>query len=218
MKNKIKFHTNIDQTCSAWHKLRLGKFTASKISNICGPRGLGKTGETYIITKVAEVLTGKEEYVFESDAMQHGNYYEPIVRDLYNKIAGIHYNKVGFVENKDYKNCGVSPDGVNYENGSGLEIKCPFTAKEHLKHLTIKNWQDFKKIKPDYYWQVRMQMLITGFENWKFISYNPDFVEKKDLRLYAVEIPWNDTECDFLADRINQANEIYESLLNSLVL
>jgi hypothetical protein len=60
-------------------------------------------------------------------------------------------------------------------------------------------------------------MLITELENWKFISFSPYFLAKKDLRLWVVDIGKDQSECDFLVDRIEQANKIYNEILNELI-
>jgi putative phage-type endonuclease len=205
------------QKSPEWFAVKLGKFSGSEISDLCGAKGLGQTGQSYIYKKVAETLTGSARSTFENEAMKHGVYYEPIVRTAYNKLSGIEFSEVGFIENEKFQNCGVSPDGINFELNTGIEIKCPFEDKHHLKHLRIKNQADLKKICPDYYWQIMLCMLITELENWKFISFSPYFLAKKDLRLWVVDIQKDQEEFDFLADRIRQANEIYNEILNELL-
>lgn len=211
--NNIIFHTDIEQKSEAWHELRLGKITGSKVNMLMGKKGLGQTGLTYINSLAAEILTGKERFIRPNSAMLHGDYYEPVARNFYSKLIGIEFNELGFVENSDYKNCGASPDGLNYDNELGIEIKCPENQGEHFSYLQFVNQEDLKKSKHEYYWQIMFCLLITNFKTWKFISFHPDFNHKRDLRLYSIDVYWNQQDVDLLINRIKEANNILESIL-----
>jgi len=214
--NKSIFHPGIEQRSAEWHALRLGKITASEVHKICGARGFGQTGETYVDVCFAEILTGITEEIPDNDYMYHGRKYEPVAREFYELASGLKFKEVGFIEHPDFKNCGASPDGVNFEKKIGLEIKCPKTQTSHSKHLLIKNQQDLKKVKKDYYWQVMFSMLLSGFEHWKFISYHPYFNHIKDLRLHAVNIYYNQKDIDLLCERIAEFQDKMQIRLKSV--
>jgi len=214
-KMNLKIFTGA-QKSQEWHEIRLGKFTASGISPLCAAKGIGAGGLTYINKKVAEALTGSFERVKETDAMRHGIYYEPLVRAAYSEITGIAFQEVGFVENVKYNNCGCSPDGVNFELKQGIEIKCPDSDHIHVEHLQIKNQEQLKKVCPEYYWQIMTCMMVTELPQWKFISFSPYFLRNKDLRLWVIDVFWNDIDINLLASRIAEANEIYNKIISEL--
>jgi len=217
MESKIIFHTGIEQKSEAWFNLRLGKFTGSEIWKLMGARGLGKQGNTYIHDKFSEILTGKVYNIPDNKYFEHGRYYEPIAKKSYEEAANILFEDIGFIEHPDFENCGASPDGINFEIKTGIEIKCPETQSMHSKHILIENQNDLKKLKPDNYWQIMFLMLICGFEKWKFISYHPDFTKKKDLRLFAIDVFYNQTDINILADRIGEANFLLNKKLNKVL-
>ena len=201
MKNKIIFHSGIEQGSQEWFDLKNSKFSSSEIESLCKPKGLGVGGLTYIDKKVAEYLTNKHTEI-KVFAMEWGKYHEPIAKLFYENASDVKIQDVAFVENPLYPNCGVSPDGIIFKDRVGFEIKCPETGANHVKHLSIKNQTDLKKINPKYYWQIMFCMLITGFEKWKFISFHPHFILHKDLKMYEVDIYYNQTDIDLLIDRI----------------
>jgi len=53
-----------EQRTPDWFKDRYGKFTASKIIDLLGIKGLGLTGETYAVEKAIEQLFGEVEEGF----------------------------------------------------------------------------------------------------------------------------------------------------------
>ena len=46
----------MEQRSEEWHKARKGRFTASHIHKLMGARGLGQTGESYILEVVTQSL------------------------------------------------------------------------------------------------------------------------------------------------------------------
>lgn len=48
----------VDQHTPEWLAQRKGRFTASEVHKLMGIKGMGKTGETYVLEKVAEELGG----------------------------------------------------------------------------------------------------------------------------------------------------------------
>lgn len=212
-KEWIKFHYGIEQRSPDWFGLKCGFFSASEIYKLCGARGLGQTGETYIYDKIGECLTGKVRKIPITHAMQHGIDTESIVKEIYESNTGVNLKEPAFVINNKYKNCGCSPDGVIESDGFivsnayGIEIKCPENQGQYAKYLSIKTAQDLKKVKPEYYWQIMFCMLVTELEEWRFIAYHEDF---KNLSMIEIPVYWNTTDMDFLAERIEQSNKILD--------
>ena len=69
---KTTQETTHKQGTDEWFENRKGKFTGSKIANLLGIKGLGKTGETYAFEQAVEKLYGRLEDSFLSYDMQRG--------------------------------------------------------------------------------------------------------------------------------------------------
>jgi putative phage-type endonuclease len=216
MENNLIIHDEIEQRTDEWFALRLGKFSASNIHKICGERGIGQTGESYIDDIIAEILTGEHREI-NVYAMEWGRQYEPIAREFYELATGLKINEVGCITTPEYENCICSPDGINFAEKIGFEIKCPENPANHVKHLTMKTQADLKKEKKEYYWQIMFSMLISGFSQWKFISYHPNFTAKKDLRMIVIDIIRDERDIKFLQNRIEMATEMLNNNLNALL-
>ena len=202
--SSIIFHSGIEQRSAEWHALRLGKITASEVHKICGAK-FGETGDTYIDDIVSEYLTGKAAEIPDNEYLRHGREFEPVARQLFAKATETELHEVTFIENKLFELCGASPDAICFDKKFGVEIKCPAKQSNHKKLLDCINQNDLKRTKKEYYWQCMFSILISGFDTWKFISYHPDFNNIKDLRLYTINIHYNQSEIDFLTDRIYEA-------------
>ena len=157
---------NIDQGSSEWHSLRLGKITASRMSDVLS-KGRGsapsKTAETYMMELLAEKLTGEPKPFFENDAMRWGTETEPQARAMYELKSGYDVREVAFIERNEF--IGVSPDGLIAECGM-LEIKCPTTITQIKRALT----DDYSK---DYYTQIQCQLWVAEREWCDFVSFDP---------------------------------------------
>lgn len=163
---------NFEQGSEEWLKCRLGKLTGS-VAHTIATRGKGL--ETLCLEKATEILTGIISDGYKNDAMQHGNDYEAEARSIYELETGNTVIQVGFCEDNEF--VGVSPDGLIGDDGL-IEIKCP-TDKTYTQYLID------GVIKPEYYSQMQMQMLITN-RNWcDYVVYNPNF--KKTIIIKRVK-------------------------------
>lgn len=163
---------NFEQGSEEWLKCRLGKLTGSVAHTIATN---GKGLETLCLEKATEILTGIISDGYKNDAMQHGNDYEAEARSIYELETGNTVIQVGFCEDNEF--VGVSPDGLIGDDGL-IEIKCP-TDKTYTQYLID------GVIKPEYYSQMQMQMLITN-RNWcDYVVYNPNF--KKTIIIKRVK-------------------------------
>jgi len=159
--------TTCDQGSEAWLKMRLGKVTASKMSDVLS-KGRGtapsKTAETYMMELIAEKLTGLSKPFFENDAMRWGTETEPQARSMYeinNDFVSV--EEVAFVERDEF--IGISPDGLVGDDGL-LEIKCPNTTTQIKRALS----DDYAK---DYYTQIQCQLWVTERKWCDFVSFDP---------------------------------------------
>jgi len=162
---------NIIETCEqgsdAWHKIRLGKITASRVKDVL-TKGRGtspsKTAESYMMELIAEILTGNSKPFFENDAMRWGTETEPQARAMYavnNDFVDV--KEVAFVEHNEQ--VGISPDGLVGDKGL-LEIKCPNTTTQLKRALSDDYSADYKA-------QIQMQLWVTEREWCDFLSFDP---------------------------------------------
>lgn len=159
---------NFEQHSEEWYAIRCGRFTASKADTIA----VAGTGlETLCFNIAAEKLTGRKEETFKSAAMEQGNELEAVARTLFEMKTGYTVEEVGFIEVDDLE--GSSPDGLIHigDELTGVEFKCP-QDNTYAKLLFD------RKIKPEYYAQMQMQMRHVGARRWFYCVYNPHFAEE----------------------------------------
>lgn len=159
---------NFEQHSEEWYAIRSGKFTAS-VADTIAVAGAGL--ETLCYKIVAEILTGKKEDTFKSAAMEQGNELEAAARTLFEFKTGFTVKEVGFVEVDELE--GSSPDGLIElkDELTGVEFKCP-QDNTYAKLLFD------RKIKPEYYAQMQMQMKHIGAKRWFYAVYNQNFNEE----------------------------------------
>lgn len=179
-----------EQGTEEWHLERLGKVTASKISDVM----IAKTTagySNYRAQLVCERLTGNPTEGFASAAMQHGTETEPQARAMYELETGRDVLEVGFIPHPALAMTGASPDGLVGEDGL-VEIKCPQPAT-HIKTLTGAG------IDKKYLMQMQWQMICTGREWCDFVSFCPMLPPEMQLFIQRIE---HDAE---LAEQITSA-------------
>lgn len=219
----IKYYSDIEQNTTEWFLLKIGKFSASEFHKLCGVKGLTQGSLTYIEKKLGEFLSGTYDEV-DSKSMAWGREHEPVAAKLYADALGVNLLQIGGITNSRFQNTVISPDRiseVNFLNPEifGVEIKCPMNLGNHACYVPLLDPKTkdkgalLKKINSDYYWQVQGSMLVSDIKKWHFVSYNPYFTAKKDLRLISAVIEYNQKDCDLLAERLEQANEVLIGLI-----
>ena len=118
------------QGSPAWRELRLGKITASRFKDVLTePRSkadkeagkLSVTAQSYQLELGAEILTGLDDSLPPTRAMEWGTENEPAARQLYSRVTGLEVREVGFVEHPLDPMIGGSPDGLVGRLG-GIEV------------------------------------------------------------------------------------------------
>lgn len=119
----------IAQGSAEWHQQRLGKVTASRISDMLArtKTGWGAGRANYLSELVIERLTGQPTESYKSAAMQWGTDQEPDARAAYEFRNDATIEQTGFVDHPVIPMSGASPDGFVGTDGL-VEIKCPLTA------------------------------------------------------------------------------------------
>ena len=174
------------QQTPEWYKARLGTPTASKFKAVIS-KGRGKqpskTRMTYMYELVAERITGRTHYVFQTPAMLRGIQAEPVLRDKY-QVTHYAVREVGFVMNTTLK-AGASPDGLIGEDGL-VEIK---TMAPHLMVAGLAHG-DLPKL----WWpQLQGQMLITD-RQWCDLV-----VWAEEIGMWVERVDRDEDYCDLLA-------------------
>lgn len=169
---------NFPQRSEEWEAIRVGKIGGSEAIGLTTPA----RQKTLIWKKLAEQLTGEQEAVFVTEAMQYGIDTEPIVIDLYEKETFNAIDSVGYIENNDYPLLGLSPDGIWHDGDmemiGAIEIKCPM-PKKHVE--TIINGVPTEN-RP----QLAHYFLVLDTLQWiDFISYN-EKVKAKPMHIIRI--------------------------------
>lgn len=192
-----------------WHKLRLGKVTASRVADVLSK---GKTGESasrknYRIELVAQRLTGQPAESFTNAAMEWGTATEPLARIAYELHTSSDVRQVAFIDHPTIEWFGCSPDGV-VENELGLiEIKCPNTTT-HLE------WMDDGKAPSKHIPQMMAQMACTGAQWCDFVSFDPRLPE--DLQLFVVRVQRDQEYIDSMEKEVVKFLEEVQATIDKL--
>ena len=158
---------DIEQGSKEWLDSRLGKVTASKVSDVIS-KGRGtspsKMADTYMMELIAEKLTGLSKPFFENDAMRWGTETEPQARAMYSgKNDFVTIREVAFVEHNEH--ILISPDGLVGDDGL-FEAKCPNTTTQIKRALSNDYSADYKA-------QIQMQLWVTERKWCDFVSFDP---------------------------------------------
>ena len=202
----------IEQRTEEWFQQRLGKVTASRISDVIAKTktGVSTSRQNYLIQLVSERLTGKKGDSFVNQAMLDGIERESAARELYMRTRGVSVTEVGFFDHPVIKNSGASPDGaVNAEEDgkyAGLiEVKSPIET-------THTNTLMSKSVPSKYIPQMQWQLACTGAKWVDFVSFNPNFPE--ELQLFVARVDRDDTYIGELeAEVIKFLDEVEQTII-----
>lgn len=186
---------------SGWLLERLGRFTASEISNlfVSGRRDMtaeeleeekknkgkrttvdtlfGGTAITYIRTKAAEILTQEVKEDVNFKQAEWGKNHEAEAWMRFEKETGLSGEYYGAANPKFFPVgdfLGYSPDWLSEKYVA--DIKCPYNSSEHLKNMMLQSTEDLAKERWEYYCQLQFSMLHSSSKCAYFVSYDPRFV------------------------------------------
>lgn len=170
----------MDQRSAEWFAARLGRLTASRVSDMMARTKSGPSASraNYAWELAIERLTGDPTPSFCSPAMQWGVDTEDRARAAYQIHALVTVEEVGFIEHRTLF-AGASPDGLIGSDGM-VEIKCPNPAThgETLLNGTIAD---------KYMKQMQFQMACAGRAWCDFVSFDPRFPEPMQLWTKRIE-------------------------------
>lgn len=165
----------MEQGTEEWKLARLGKVTASRVSDARAKTGTAARAN-YIADIITERLTGSPIESYTNAYMEWGTANEPLARAAYEIKTGIWVEQVAIVNHPTIKSFAASPDGLVWTDGL-LEIKCPKTST----HL---NWMMKGEPPSEHKHQMLAQLACTGREWVDFVSFDPRLPEH--LQLFIV--------------------------------
>lgn len=178
------FLIDCEQRSEEWIALRVGKVTASRISDVLAEikKGEAASRRNYRAEIVCETLTGVPMDNYVSKEMQWGIDTEPFARAAYELASDLAIDTTGFAIHPEIERFGASPDGLIGDVGL-VEFKCPNTAT-HLEYLLG------GVVPTEYGAQMFSAMSCTGREWCDFVSFDPRLPAHLQLftrRLYRDE-------------------------------
>ena len=200
-----------------WYKVRVARFTASRLYDLISKPKDKTLPKPYIIEKVAESLTGEsQDSGYFDENMAHGVEYEPLAIKWFSKTSGFKVEENSeFIMHPDL-NFGATPDRIAYDSNGNkfiLEVKCP-KSTTHIKNCLLKDVEDFKSKHPKYYWQIIGGAIVTDATHGCFISFDPRIDSNAGLFVLPFELPVEDmdTAKDVIADASKQMDELIKKL------
>ena len=200
----------MEQRTDEWFKARLGKVTASKISDVLAKIRSGEAAvrRNYKMQLATERLTGQKTDSYINQAMQDGIDREDTAREIFEIVRDIKVEQVGFIDHPTIKMAGASPDGL-LPDGGILEIKCPVETT-HTTNLLE------RKLPSRYIPQVQWQLACAGkgYKYANFVSYNPNFEPK--LQLIYVEVERDNEYIEMLEEEVSTFLTEVDDIINIL--
>lgn len=170
----------IEQRTDDWYAVRLGKVTASRVSDLMAKTqsGYAASRKNYMAQLVIERLTNTKAESFSSGYMQWGTEQEPFARAAYEAAQDVMVEELGFVPHPTIEWAGASPDGLVGDDGL-VEIKCPSTATMIETLLS-------EKVPSNYMAQMQFQMACTGRKWCDYVVFDPRMPAKAQLFIKRV--------------------------------
>jgi len=198
----------IIQGSEAWFAQRIGKATASRISDIVAKTksGYSTSRANYMAQLVVERMTNQVAESFTNAAMEWGTTNEPFARAAYEAKTGVLVDEVGAIDHPTIPMSAASPDGLVGDD-TCLEIKCPGTS-QHISTLLG------EEVAKKYYDQMQWQMACTGRKYTDFVSYDPRMPE--GLQLFIKRIPRDDKYLAELEGEVIQFLKEVDDKVNKL--
>ena len=184
MNAPVVISSQLAQGSDEWIRFRLGKVTASRLSEALAKtkNGWGASRANYEADLIAERLTGVQAEHFVSQAMKAGTEMEPEARAAYEYYREADVAEVGFIPHPTIEMSGASPDGHIGPEGS-VEIKCPIAAT-HIETLLG------DPIPGKYIIQMQWQLACSGRKWCDWVSFNKRFPER--MRLFVQRVHRDD--------------------------
>lgn len=193
-----------EQRSPEWFQARLGKWTASFFDSLITQTGKPSASAKEVNNRlVAELIVGRPDETFQSEAMLRGAELEDEALEFLNFTHGFNFTKAGFLDSE--KGFGCSVDGIDFEQQVGLEMKIP-SLHTHIEYISN------GELPAKYKAQVQGGMLVTGFKKWVFLSYHPEVrplvvtVERDDAYIAEMQ-KLLELNCKAVQDKLKAVSE-----------
>jgi len=190
--------TDVQQGSEEWKTLRLGKITASRVSQV-----MGKSRQNFLAIIAAERIS-KQAESFTNAAIQWGIDTEPFAREAYEARNGVKVVQVGFCLHPTIKDAGASPDGLVGDDGL-IEIKCPNTST-HVGTLID------QKAPTKYIPQIQFQLACTGRQWCDFVSFDP----RIEQSFFQIRVERDNEYIEKMEKEVSEFLEEVEKLVNQI--
>lgn len=170
------------QRSPEWFAARVGRATGSNAHKILAKIKSGEAADrrNYRVALILERLTNKpQENGFVTTAMQAGIDREPLAIAAYEAHTGTLLEQTGFLSHNELM-AGCSLDGSLNDFETLVSIKCrqPAAHYEFLRYGTIP---------ASALAQCRHELFITGAREHVYVSWNPDFPERQQLKFVVMK-------------------------------
>jgi putative phage-type endonuclease len=186
----------IEQGTEAWHQLRMGKVTASRVADILAKTktGVSASRQNYLIELAIQRVTNSIQESYSNAAIEWGVQNEGSARVAYEVKSGNFVDQIAFVDHPTISWFGCSPDGLVNTDGL-VEIKCPNSAT---------HWGYIKADAPPtkYFIQMQAQMAVTGRQWCDFVCYDPRMPERSQL--FIKRVPRDQVFIDEMLVEVNK--------------
>lgn len=198
----------LEQRSEGWLEAKLGVFGGTSFDVV---QSTGAGFDTLVLEKAAQRLTRDYSVDFGNQHTEWGNFYEDYARERYEFLTGNTVRQVGLYYSPWSDWVAVSPDGLVDPTG-GIEIKCPSTSKEHLRHIVYGPGK--------YTAQIQGCMMVTGRQWWDFVSYDPRLENHEatlDKALHIQRIPRDEEYIANLRLCVDHAVAEVDRLVNLII-
>ena len=147
-------------------------------------------------------------------AICHGIKYEAIAVEQFELRTNLKTEECGIMVSSENPFIGSSPDRT-VENGSLLEVKCPFTAKDSIitpasvPYLKLNESGGLSlDTKHDYFFQIQGQLYCSGRQQCYFVVYT-----LKDIKI--ITVVRND---NFIAEMVSKLKLFFHNFFKNAVI
>lgn len=179
------------------HELRMGKVTASRLSDVMAKGRDGKpsaTRKNYMADLLVERLTNQKKEGFTSKEIERGNELEAVARSWYEVETGSVVEECDFIDHPSIPMFGASPDGLVGLYGM-TEYKVPNTAT-HIETMTT------LKIDGGYKWQMFGQMACCERKWNDFVSFDDRLPDK--LQGVIIRLEWDGEKIEEMESEVKK--------------
>jgi len=165
-----------------WQQARCGRFTSSNIWKLCGEKGFGETGMSYIRTRVFEAISkvSSEQDIFSS-AIAHGLVEEGAALQAFGRDMNLKSIVVQKLIYGKQERTSTTPDAlvIRKESTDSLSwdasiVECKaLQPASHIEMVQCETPADVKKAKREHYFQVLDQLEVCDCLDGYLVYYHP---------------------------------------------